>query len=113
MRSEQETWKKKDIGKRSVRRLILTTLASCLVLLVLFPWSSGFAPEGNPFAGPLWLLKTKSWGDFYLGCGLLCFLLPMIAAIGLRVNAFTIALCVVGVLLWVGVGILIAAGAAC
>lgn len=100
------------ITQNHLRRLIIAPLVGCLGLAMLFPWGEGFVPENNPFAGPLWLVKTRSWTDFWIGCVLVCVLWPMIVAVGFRTNTFTVVLCIVASLLWVGVGCIIGAVAA-
>ncbi|NLX55991.1 MAG: hypothetical protein GXY58_12840 [Planctomycetaceae bacterium] len=94
-----------------VRKLIVTVLVTCLGLAVLFPWGDSYAPEGNPFAGPLWLLKTQAAADFRGGCCLIVVLVPMMAAIGIKTNAVTVVLCILGVSLWIAVGILLGVSA--
>lgn len=112
MSVKQEAVKRHVSSERIILRLLATVLASCLGLFLLFPWGNRFTPEINPFAGPLWLLKTQSPSDFQGGCCLVCILVPMIGAVGVRVNTITIVLCLVGVLLWLGIGIEIGSGAA-
>jgi len=105
MSVKQEAVNRQAATKRIVCRLTITVFITSLGLLALFPWGNGYVPEGNLLAGPLWLLKTHSRTDFQAGCSLICVLVPMISAIGIRMNAFTVTLCIMGLLLWIGIGI--------
>ena len=59
------------------------------------------------FAGPVLLLRTQGTEDHVCaGVGLVIFL-PFLFAVGVRANAATITLAVLGALLWVGSGVLI------
>jgi hypothetical protein len=95
-----------------LRAFVIAPLAACLGLAILFPWGENSVPESYPLAGPLWLLRTESWAGFWIGFGLVCVLWPMIVAVGFRTNTLTMVLCIVGSLLWILVGCIIASAAA-
>ena len=108
LRRHQEIMTKQEY----LRAFVIAPVAACLGLAILFPWGESCVLESYPFAGPLWLLKTRSWTDFWTGCGLVCVLWPMIVAVCFRTNRFTMVLRIAGTLLWIGVGCIIASGAA-
>jgi hypothetical protein len=94
-------------------RLCLAFVASCLFLLVLYPWGSGVYPEGNWLPGPLWLFRTQSVGDRIIGAITATILTPLIIAFLLKPGRTTAVLSIVGIVSWIGFGMWLAAMAAC
>jgi len=94
-------------------RLSASLAAACLLLLVLYPWSGSFYPEGNWLPGPLWLFKVQASGDKVIGGLSTTALLPLIFAFVILPGRLTAAVSIAGILAWVGFGMWLAAMAAC
>lgn len=86
-------------------RLAFTLVASALWVLILWAMTgNGFAPEGNPLPGPLWLLQVRSQYDKWVGAIACSVLLPAMFAVGIWTNWATVVLSLLGVAGWVGFG---------
>jgi uncharacterized protein YjbI with pentapeptide repeats len=93
-------------------------LAGALLLAGFFLVASRLMGEsvyGEPriLAGPAWLFRTQSPADHFLGVVGTGVLLPCIFAVGLRRSAITIVLSILGLLAWVGFGVMIEVVASC
>jgi hypothetical protein len=94
-------------------RLCSAVAASCLFLLVLYPWCVGYYPEGNPLRGPLWLFRVQRIEDRVIGGITATILTPLIFTFLIKPGRLTAVLSIAAILAWVGLGMWLASMAAC
>jgi hypothetical protein len=87
------------------------TLAFILVsFLLIFPWNGGYYPEGSLLPGPLWLLKNGR--DRIPGIAMCVFCVAIFfLPLGLRISWGRIILFLVGMFLWICMGMVLAMNA--
>jgi hypothetical protein len=91
-------------------RLGITSVLILVSFLLMFPWSGGYCPEGNLLPGPLWLLKNGH--DRIPGIAMCVFcVVVFFLPLGLRFSWGRVILFLAGMLLWIGMGMVLAMNA--
>ena len=97
--------------RRIWRRVAIA--AGVLVLFVSAVFPGDWPMESNPFAGPLWLIVSRSASSQVIGVAIT---FPCLAAMGSAIVVprwYTGLLAVLGAVVWSWIGVTISAGAAC
>jgi hypothetical protein len=105
--ADEDAQRAAEVG--SVLWLRLAGTLATATAFVLLCWHVGGSTDGDlrQLAGPVLLLRYPAVVDRGVGIVGLVMLLPCMFAFCVRAETGTIALAILGALLWVGVGILI------
>lgn len=89
-------------------RVLGSVIASAVVATILYPHHGTYYPEGNWLRGPLWLFKVQSRYDNVIGAVLTICLLALIMSILIQPRPWAVASSLIGIALWIAVGIWLA-----
>ncbi len=89
-------------------RLLCAFFVAVVWVAVLYPYQGTYYPEGNWLAGPLWLFKIQASGDKIFGLKLTALNLPLIVSSFLYPTRYCLLMSLLGVMLWIGIGMWLA-----
>ena len=93
---------------QKVGRITRTFFVVTAWVLATYPYGDSFYPEGNWLPGPLWFFKIQAWGEKAIGLIATILCLSAITSFFAWPSPRTLWVTIMGVVLWIGIGLWLA-----